>query len=95
MNLFLYPIENHTIGLVWDDVTTSQGATNLRNSFYDLSYQYTWAKKKIDFEIKWLNIANKKLYETISYNTTYFSTARNSIEIRPSQVMFTVKFNFK
>ena len=95
LNLFLYPIENHTIGLVWDDVTTSQGATNLRNSFYDLSYQYTWAKKKIDFEIKWLNIANKKLYETISYNTTYFSTARNSIEIRPSQVMFTVKFNFK
>lgn len=95
LNLFLYPIENHTIGLVWDDVTTSQGAINLRNSFYDLSYQYTWAKKKIDFEIKWLNIANKKLYETISYNTTYFSTTRNSIEIRPSQVMFTVKFNIK
>lgn len=95
MNLFLYPIENHTIGFVWDDVTTSQGATNLRNSFYDLSYQYTWAKKKIDFEVKWLNIANKKLYETISYDTRYFSTTRNSIEIRPSQVMFTVKFNFK
>lgn len=95
LNLFLYPIENHTIGLVWDDVTTSQGAINLRNSFYDLSYQYTWAKKKIDFELKWLNIGNKKLYETISYNTTYFSTSRNSIEIRPSQVMFTVKFNFK
>ena len=95
LNLFLYPIENHTVGLVWDDVTTSQGATNLRNSFYDISYQYTWAKKKIDFEVKWLNIANKKLYETISYNTTYFSTTRNSIEIRPSQVMFTVKFNFK
>ncbi|QDP85292.1 hypothetical protein FNJ88_06830 [Chryseobacterium sp. SNU WT5] len=95
LNVFLYPVENHTIGLVWDDVTTSQGATNLRNSFYDLSYQYTWAKKKIDFEIKWLNIANKRLYETIGYNTTYFSTTRNSIEIRPSQVMFTVKFNFK
>lgn len=95
LNLFLYPIENHTIGLIWDDVTTSQGAINLRNSFYDLSYQYTWAKKKIDFELKWLNIGNKKLYETISYNTTYFSTSRNSIEIRPSQVMFTVKFNFK
>ena len=95
MNLFLYPVENHTIGFVWDDVTTSQGATNLRNSSYDLSYQYTWAKKKIDFEVKWLNIANKKLYETISYDTRYFSTTRNSIEIRPSQVMFTVKFNFK
>ena len=95
LNLYFYPIENHTVGFVWDDVTSSQGATTLRNSFYDLSYQYTWAKKKIDFEIKWLNIANKKAYETISYDTTYFSTTRNSIEIRPTQVMFTVKFNFK
>ena len=95
LNLYFYPIENHTVGFVWDDVTSSQGATTLRNSFYDLSYQYTWAKKKIDFEIKWLNIANKKAYETINYDTTYFSTTRNSIEIRPTQVMFTVKFNFK
>lgn len=95
LNLYLYPLENHTIGFVWDDISTTQGDTTLRNPFYDLSYQYTWAKKKIDFEIKWLNIANKKAYETIGYNTTYFSTTRNSIEIRPSQVMFTVKFNFK
>ncbi len=95
LNVFLYPMDNHTVGLVWDDVSTSQGDTTLRNAFFDLSYQYTWAKKKIDFEVKWLNIANKKRYETIGYNTTYFSTTRNSIEIRPSQVMFTVKFNFK
>lgn len=95
LNVYFYPIENHTIGFIWDNVSTTQGATNLRNPFYDLSYQFTWSKKKIDFEIKWLNIANRKVYETISYNTTYFSTVRNSIEIRPSQVMFTVKFNFK
>ncbi len=95
LNVFLYPMDNHTVGLVWDDVSTSQGDTTLRNAFFDLSYQYTWAKKKIDFEVKWLNIANKQRYETIGYNTTYFSTTRNSIEIRPSQVMFTVKFNFK
>jgi hypothetical protein len=95
LNLFLYPLENHTIGFVWDDISTTQANTNLRNSFFDLSYQYTWAKKKIDFEVKWLNIANKKVYETISYDTTAFSTTRNNIEIRPSQLMFTVKFNFK
>lgn len=95
LNVFFYPIANHTIGFVWDNVSTSQADTNLRNPFYDLSYQFTWAKKKIDFEVKWLNIANRKVYETINYNPTYFSTQRNSIEIRPSQVMFTVKFNFK
>ncbi len=95
LNVYFYPIANHTIGFVWDDVTSTQASTSLRNSFYDLSYQFTWAKKKIDFEVKWLNIANRKTYETISYNTTYFSTTRSNIEIRPSQVMFTVKFNFK
>lgn len=95
LNAFFYPIANHTIGFVWDDVTSAQGNTTLRNSFYDLSYQFTWAKKKIDFEVKWLNIANRKNYEMISYNTTYFATTRSNIDIRPSQVMFTVKFNFK
>lgn len=95
LSAYFYPIENHTIGFFWDDLTTSQADETFRNSFYDLSYQYTWNKKKIDFEVKWLNIANKDVYETISYNPTYLSTTRRSINIRPSQVMFTVKFNFK
>ncbi len=92
---YLYPLENHTIGFFWDDMTTKANNNNFNNAFFDISYQYTWAKKKIDFEIKWLNIANKKTYETISYNPQYLSTTTNLIYIRPSQVMFTVKFNFK
>lgn len=92
---YIYPIENHTFGFFWDDVSTSQTDETYRNSFYDLSYQFTWAKKKMDFELKWLNIANKKVYETISYNPSLLSTTRSSMEIRPSQFMFSVKFNFK
>lgn len=92
---YIYPLKNNTIGFFWDDVSTKQGETNYRNSFYDISYQFTWNKKKIDFEIKWLNIANKKVYETISYDAAKLSTTTNRIDIRPSQVMFTVKFNFK
>ncbi len=92
---YLYPIENHTIGFFWDDLSTSARGESFRNSFYDLSYQYTWAKKKIDFEVKWLNIANRKVYETISYSPEFLMTSRNMMYIRPSQVMFTVKFNFK
>lgn len=92
---YFYPIENHTIGFFWDDNTTKATGQNFRNSFFDVSYQYTWAKKKIDFEVKWLNVANKKTYETISYNPNFLSTTTNLNYIRPSQVMFTVKFNFK
>lgn len=92
---YIYPSENHTFGFNWDDITTSLENDNYRNSFYDLSYQYTWVKRKIDFEFKWLNIGNKKVYETVSVNTTTNSILRNSYNIRPSQFMFTVKFNFK
>lgn len=93
--LFIYPFENNTIGFNWDDVSSKTLNENYRNSFYDLSYQYTWAKKKIDFELKWLNIANKKLYEVIAVDAASNSVSRTAINIRPSQVMFTVKFNFK
>lgn len=92
---YFYPLENHTIGFFWDDMTTEQNGERYRNSFFDASYQYTWAKKKIDFELKWLNIGNTKVYETIGYNINFLATTRTSMSIRPSQFMFTVKFNFK
>ncbi|WP_294199658.1 carboxypeptidase regulatory-like domain-containing protein [uncultured Chryseobacterium sp.] len=91
--LFFYPIENHTIGFNWDQVNTSAADQKYHNGFYDLSYQFTWAKKKIDFEVKWMNIANKRVFET--YNINPQSTSFTRIQLRPSQVMFTVKFNFK
>ncbi|WP_026315546.1 TonB-dependent receptor [Riemerella columbina] len=92
---FIYPLEDHTIGFTWDDSTSKTDTDHFRNSFYDLSYQYTWAKKKIDFELKWLNIGNKKYYETVSINSQDNSIRRTLINIRPSQLMFSVKFNFK
>ncbi len=92
---YIYPMENHTIGFFWDEMNSKVGAQSFNNAFYDLSYQYTWAKKKIDFEIKWLNIAGKEVFERISYDPQFLLTSVSSIAIRPSQVMFTVKFNFK
>jgi hypothetical protein len=93
--VFFYPIENHTIGFNWDQVNTSDGTTKYNNPFYDVSYQFTWAKKKIDFELKWLNIANRRVFETYNINASTNSIAYTRIQLRPSQVMFTVKFNFK
>lgn len=92
---YVYPLENHTIGFFWDEISSKASGRSFNNAFYDLSYQYTWAKKKIDFEIKWLNIANRKVFENISYNPGYLLTSTSTMYIRPTQVMFTVKFNFK
>jgi len=93
LGAFFYPVEDHTIGFNWDQVNTNAADQKYHNGFYDVSYQFTWAKKKIDFELKWMNIANKKVFETYDINTTNITFTR--YQLRPSQVMFTVKFNFK
>ncbi len=93
LNLIFYPIENHSIALNWDQINNSQAGQSFKNGFYDLTYQYAWSKKNIDFELKWMNIANKNLFETI--NDGSVSTTISRIQIRPSQIMATVKFNFK
>ncbi|WP_374442006.1 hypothetical protein [Epilithonimonas sp.] len=92
---YIYPSDNHTFGFNWDELSTKASGQTFRNSFFDVSYQYTWVKKKIDFEFKWLNIANRKVYETVSVNVLQQLVTTNQMYIRPSQFMFTVKFNFK
>lgn len=91
--LTLYPVENHSVTLNWDQLNYSSGAQNFKNGFYDLTYQYAWTAKKIDFELKWLNIANKKVFERVFDDA--FTYSFEQIRIRPSQVMVAVKFNFK
>lgn len=93
LNLIFYPIADHSIALNWDQINNSQAGQSFKNGFYDLTYQFAWTKKKIDFELKWMNIANKNLFERI--DDSAFSTNINRIQIRPSQIMATVKFNFK
>ncbi|QXU47995.1 hypothetical protein KYG33_14485 [Chryseobacterium sp. D764] len=93
LGVFFYPMESHTVGFNWDQVNTNAAGQKYHNGFYDVSYQFTWTKKKIDFELKWMNIANKKVFETYDINTTNITYTR--YQLRPSQVMFTVKFNFK
>ncbi|MGC4129644.1 MAG: carboxypeptidase regulatory-like domain-containing protein [Bergeyella sp.] len=92
---YIYPAESHTFGFFWDDLTSGVSGKSFRNSFFDASYQYTWTKKKIDFELKWLNIGSRKVYESISYDAASMLTTSEIYNIRPSQFLFTVKFNFK
>lgn len=47
----------------------------------------------MDFELKWMNIANKKVFERIDINSA--TITQTTMQLRPSQVMLSVKFNFK
>lgn len=93
LSLYLYPLENHTVSFNWDQINSGTASQRFNNQFFDISYQYTWAKRKIDFELKWLNIANRKIFER--YNVSDIGDSYTRIQLRPSQVMLTVKFNFK
>lgn len=93
LNVFFYPLENHTIGFYWDQINSKSADVKYNNGFFDLSYQFSWAKKKIDFELKWMNIANKKVFERIDIDNT--TITQTTMQLRPSQVMLSVKFNFK
>lgn len=93
LNVFFYPLENHTIGFYWDQINSKSADMKYNNGFFDLSYQFSWAKKKVDFELKWMNITNKKSFERIGVQDAEIT--QTTMLLRPSQVMFTVKFNFK
>ncbi|MGI9581348.1 hypothetical protein ACR1PO_09060 [Chryseobacterium sp. RRHN12] len=93
LNVFFYPLENHTIGFYWDQINSKLGQTKLNNGFFDVSYQFSWSKKKVDFELKWMNIADRKVFEKINVGDA--TITQTTMQLRPSQVMLTVKFNFK
>lgn len=95
LSTFIYPIKNHTIGFYWDQLNSKIREESLSNAFYDISYQYTLEKKKIDFELKLMNIANTDLYQNIRFDSQTNQTKITNVNIRPRQLMLTVKFNFK
>ncbi len=95
LSTFIYPIKDHTIGFTWDELSSKNASASRHNSFYDISYQYSLTKEKMDIELKVMNIANTNLYQDISFNAQFNQTTIRNMNIRPRQVLLTVKFNFK
>jgi len=49
----------------------------------------------MDIELKVVNIANTNSFQTIGFDSNLNQTFVSNINIRPRQVLLTVKFNFK
>jgi hypothetical protein len=90
---FVVPIKNHSLTVLADVSTYKLNSQKYKNPFLDFRYQYTLEKKKIDFEIKWVNILNSKFFEQIDVGE--IQTTQTQFKIRPSQVLFSAKFNFR
>ena len=88
VNFFAYPFKNQMLSL-----SSEYYNHNLANNYFvDFLYRYTISKRKIDIEFRWNNIFNNKTYTTFE---AYAFTVTESIYIlRPSQVMFSVKFSY-
>ncbi len=84
--------ETNSIQLTREDYFNKFQNQKLKNYFIDLMYQYTLKKKKIDVFIKWENIMNKNSYNETIINSLGYSL--NNFLIRPSQLMFSIKFYF-
>ncbi|CAL2083525.1 conserved exported hypothetical protein [Tenacibaculum dicentrarchi] len=90
-NINIYPKENQYLSLKTELIKNNLFSENTKNLFADLVYRYTWKKKNIDFEIQWNNIFNTENYRTVNINN--FSYLESNFILRPTQVLFKVKFS--
>lgn len=91
LNVGIFPVENQTFTINADYYTT-----NLKSErgqlFLDILYRRSLPKQKTDIEVNCLNLLNNKTYTTL-YSSDY-SIIRNYFQMRPRQVIVTVRFKF-
>lgn len=88
----LIPVHNQSIIWKLDYQENNFNHQTFPNRFMDLAYRFTWSKKRIDFDLEWQNILNLKEYEQVVINDIQTSTT--IFKLRPSQVLFSVRYVF-
>ncbi len=92
LNLNFYPASNQYIGFDAEYYRNNFSNKNKENYFLNMNYRYTLKKSKIDLELNLNNILNTKQFTTV-YNNS-FSYIQSTYNLRPSQLIIKVKFNF-
>ncbi len=89
----VFPVKNHSLGINLDYNEYHLSDQQFVNRFLDLRYRFNWVSKRVDFNLQWDNILNTKLYEEAVVNDVL--TSVTTFKLRPSQIVFSVKFNIK
>lgn len=87
-DLFSYPLKNHMLSLSAEYYYLN----NSNNYFLDFLYRFTLKKQKLDFELRWNNIFNNDTYT--SYFANSYTITESVYYLRPSQILFSIKFNY-
>ncbi|WP_439128804.1 hypothetical protein [Polaribacter sp.] len=90
-NINIYPKENQYLSLKTEFIKNNLFSENTKNLFADLLYRYTWSKKNIDFEVQWNNIFNTENYSILNINN--FSYLESNFILRPTQILFKIRFS--
>lgn len=88
IKLYFYPIERLEIIAGFENYYNNTVSEGKSKSFADLGMRYRF--KWMDFSLTWSNILNTDQYNTASY--VDFNEFINIYEIRPSQILFKMKF---
>ncbi|MDR0363751.1 MAG: carboxypeptidase-like regulatory domain-containing protein [Bacteroidales bacterium] len=88
VKLYFYPVERFEIIAGYENYFNNAVSKGKDKSFADfgVSYRFKWA----DFSLTWTNILNTHQYNIASYID--FNEFIHIYEIRPSQILFKVKF---
>jgi hypothetical protein len=92
LQLHFYPAKNHYIGLFGEHFYNSVQQEKTNIVYPDITYRFTLPKKRVDFQLTITNLLNEQYYLTTRFTDFYFYQSR--FNIRPRQVLGSVKFQF-
>ncbi len=69
----------------------SHSLINYATPFFDISYNFKWKDKRMDFSLKCINLLNKE--EVRRHYLTTISEVVNTYQIRPRQVLLSVRMS--
>lgn len=88
----LFPSKQHTLSLISEFYVNDYSQQDESNLFFDLKYLYQFNKKGIYLELNWINFLNSDTYTAVRANS--FNYSSTTYELRPSQILASVKFTF-
>jgi len=90
--LSLIPSQHHSLRTTLEVQQNKIQHQYFDHTFLDLTYRYTFQKRKIDLELSWTNMLNHKLYQQVLVND--IMTHIIAAPIRPSQLLASIRFSF-
>ncbi|GAB3428313.1 peptidase associated/transthyretin-like domain-containing protein [Niabella aquatica] len=91
--LAFYIFKNGSVNFSGDWNQYTIGGQKFTNEFVDASYRHTLGKRKVDLEIKWMNVLNTRAYEQVVINN--IQTNITQFSLRPSQVLLSIRMNLR